>query len=165
MIWKPKEIKKTTVTTDESEEEDIQKDANELKKIEHFSDSDTETNIINDKNSKHNVLQLESDNIQSDDDDMIWEPELKKETADITDESEEEEDYNLSNINSEMTELREKENWKNKAQSPKKRKSLYLVNHPEKKYKFRAKSKHTIDIIRNGNCLNPTPLKIGKKNH
>jgi len=56
-----------------------------------------------------------------------------------------------------MMELQEKENWKNKAQSPKKRKSLYLVNHPEIKYKFRTNLKHTIDIIRNGNCLNPIP--------
>jgi len=40
---------------------------------------------------------------------------------------------------------------------------LFLVNHPEIKYKLRAKSKHAIDIIRSGNCLNPTPLKIGKK--
>jgi len=96
---------------------------------------------------------------------MIWELELNKETTDTTDNSEEEEDYNLSNINSEITELREKENWKNKAQSPKKRKSLYLVNHPEIKYKCHAKSKHTIDIIRNGNCLNPTPLKTGRKNY
>jgi len=46
LIWKPKKIKKTTVTKDDSEEEDIQMDKNELKKIEHFSDSDTDTNIM-----------------------------------------------------------------------------------------------------------------------
>jgi len=63
LIWKPKKIIKTIVTTGDSEKKDIQIDKNELKRIEHFSGSDTYTNLINDKNSKHNILQLESDNI------------------------------------------------------------------------------------------------------
>jgi len=57
-----------------------------------------------------------------------------------------------------------KENWKNKVQSLKKSKSLYLFNYPEIKHKYQSKSKHTIDIKRNRNCLNPTLLKIGKEN-
>lgn len=86
-------------------------------------------NSINNKISKYNDIQLESDEIETDEDDLICTSKIKNVITDTMDESGREED--TLKFNSEITELQEKEIWKNKAQSPKKRKSLYLVNHPE----------------------------------
>lgn len=91
---------------------------------------------------------------------------IQKDTSEYvkmdTDESEnevynEENDDDELKKTSEMLELLKKKNWKNKAKSPKKRKSLYLVDHPEIKFKFRVNS-HSIDNVRNGNFLNPTSI-------
>lgn len=80
----------------------------------------------------------------------------------INDTDTSEEDISVTST-SEIIELRQKENWKNRSKSPKKRKSLYLTNHPEIKAKRTSKLNITIDNVRNGNCLNPTPVKIGGK--
>lgn len=63
---------------------------------------------------------------------------------------------------SETIELLRKENWRNKAKSTKK-KSFYQVDYPEIISKFQSKFKHSIDNIRNGNYLKPSPIRIGTK--
>jgi len=59
--------------------------------------------------------------------------------------------------------LNEIENWKNKAIVTKKRKSHYLVKHPEIKAKRHARSIHRTDNVRNGNFLKPSPTNKKSK--
>lgn len=82
---------------------------------------------------------IDDEEINSDDyvDESNW-------MRNINDTDASEEDISVTST-SEIIELTQKENWKNKSNSRKKRKSLYLTN------------------VRNGNCLNPTPIKIWEK--
>jgi len=77
--------------------------------------------------------------------------------VDINEEQSRKNEYKNDYHSNEIKELNEIENWKNKAIVTKKRKSHYLVKHPEIKAKRHARSIHRIDNVRNGNFLKPSP--------
>jgi len=87
----------TNIITDDSKEEDVQINANALEKIKSGSESKM-INSINNKISKYNALKLESDEIETGDDDLIWKPKIKNPITDTMDESGKEEDTLKFNV-------------------------------------------------------------------
>lgn len=131
----------------------------EVNDIKNSDDGDVDDKDDSDNNDKDDI-NIDSEN--NEDDDNVVDDDKFNEDPDSLDEME----YTNICHSNEIKELNEIENWKNKATVTKKRKSLYLIKHPEIKAKRYAKSIHTIDNVCNGNVMivmKPSPTNKKSK--